>query len=92
MEQLNSNTSQKKWKHLTERERYKIEAFLATGMKPAEIAREIGCSKRTIERERKRGMMEQLLPYNIYQSDSADYKPEYNCQIQRLPDEVTVPQ
>lgn len=35
---------------IIEFECYKIEAFLATGMRPAEIAREIGCSKRTIER------------------------------------------
>lgn len=60
MEQINPITSRKKRKHLTERERYKIEAFFAAGMRPAEIAQEIGCSKRTIERERKRGMVEQL--------------------------------
>lgn len=77
MEQSNSITRRKKWKHLTERERYKIEAFLATGMRPAEIAREIGCSKRTIERERKRGMTEQLLPATSRIAEKGDLQIQY---------------
>lgn len=62
MEQINNITKKRKWKQITERDRYKIEALLASGMRPSDIARQIGCSKRTIERERKRGLTEQLRP------------------------------
>lgn len=61
MEQVNSNTEPKKWKQLTERDRYKIEGYFNAGMKPSEIAPLIGCSKRTIERERNLGTVE-LVP------------------------------
>lgn len=60
MEQSNNITKERKWKQITERDRYKIEVLLATGMRPSDIAMQIGCSKRTIERERKRGLTEQL--------------------------------
>ena len=58
MEHNNSIIKKRKWKQLTERERYKIEGLFAAGMKPAEIAALIGCSKRTIEREKKLGAIE----------------------------------
>ena len=60
MEQINNIIKKRKWKQITERDRYKIEALLASGMRPSAIAMQIGCSKRTIERERKRGLTEQL--------------------------------
>lgn len=47
MEQINNITKERKWKQITERDRYKIEALLASGMRSSDIARQIGCSKRT---------------------------------------------
>ena len=60
MEHTHSTTKSRKWKQLTERERYKIEAYFQMGQTPQEIAEHIGCSKRTIERERRLGMTPQL--------------------------------
>ena len=51
MEQNHCTTKTGKWKQLTERDRYKIEAYFQAGLKPQEIAAYIGCSKRTIERD-----------------------------------------
>ena len=62
MEQNHCTTKTGKWKQLTERDRYKIEAYFQAGLKPQEIAAYIGCSKRTIERERRLGMTAQLKP------------------------------
>ncbi len=50
----------RKWKHIDERERYKIEGMIQGGMKPEEIARELGRSKSTIYREINRGKVKQL--------------------------------
>lgn len=47
MEQINNITKERKWKRITERDRYKIEVLLASGMRPSDIAGQIGCSKRT---------------------------------------------
>ncbi len=44
-----------KWKHLSEKERYKIEGLLNAGHKPREVAMMLGRHRRTIEREIKRG-------------------------------------
>nr|WP_083501186.1 helix-turn-helix domain-containing protein [Selenomonas sp. oral taxon 136] len=60
MEQNHCTTRTGKWKQLTELDRYKIEAYFQAGLKPQEIAAYIGCSKRTIERERRLGMTAQL--------------------------------
>jgi len=60
MEQNHCTTKTGKWKQLTERDRYKIEAYFQAGLKAQEIAEHIGCSKRTIERERRLGMTPQL--------------------------------
>ena len=62
MERNHCTTKTGKWKQLTERDRYKIEAYFQAGLKPQEIAAYIGCSKRTIERERRLGMTAQLKP------------------------------
>lgn len=62
MEQTHSTTKRRKWKQLTERERYQIEAYFRAGWKVQQIAEQIGYSKRTIERERTLGMTEQLKP------------------------------
>ena len=54
------NTSEKKKKHLKERERYQIEALEKAGKKAKEIAKIIGCSRRTVEREFQRGRVTQI--------------------------------
>ena len=55
MEQLNYNTKARKFKHLNYGKRLQIEALRKAKKKPKEIAEIIGRSKRTIEREIKRG-------------------------------------
>ena len=48
MEQLHSTTAQRKWKQLTEKDRYRLEAYFNAGLKTQEIAKRMGDSKRTI--------------------------------------------
>lgn len=64
---------QKKFKHLSEKERYKIETLRSIGKSPKEIASELGRDRRTIERELKKGTVEQmnqhLMTYSIYLAD-----------------------
>ena len=62
MEQSHSTTTKRKWKHLTEKDRYRLEAYFNAGLKTQEIAKRMGYSKRTIERERKLGLTPQLKP------------------------------
>ena len=61
MGQLKNNTKPTKWKHLSEKERYKIEILSQQGLKAAEIGRILSPNRdrRTIERELKRGTVEQ---------------------------------
>lgn len=54
------NIKNRKGKHLNYEERVKIETLRKEKMKASEIAIRIGCSKRTIERELKRGTVELL--------------------------------
>jgi IS30 family transposase len=56
MGQENCNTEKRKWKQLSERERYKIEALSQGKLTATEIGRELGRDRRTIEREIARGM------------------------------------
>ncbi len=58
MEQNDYNTKNRKGKHLNYEERIKIETLKKENMKASEIALRIGCSKRTIERELKKGIVE----------------------------------
>lgn len=91
MEYDNSNTQIRKWKQLSERDRYQIEGYFQAGLKTGEIAELIGCSKRTIERERKLGLTEQMKKatadiiskgemqiQNVYLADTAQRKHEEN--------------
>lgn len=55
MSQINNTTKSRKYKHLTERERYKIEILLKEGLKPFEIAQRMEKGSRTIEREIAKG-------------------------------------
>jgi IS30 family transposase len=58
MSQLQSNTKARKWKQLTEKDRYKIEALSQKGFKAAEIGEALSPQRdrRTIEREIARGL------------------------------------
>ena len=58
-----SNTNQS-YKHLSEAERGKIEAYLSVGLKPAEIARRLGRNRSTITREINRGSVKQVKQVN----------------------------
>jgi len=61
MEQEKCNTNEGKWKHITEKERYRIEAYFEQGLSPAQIAPLIKKTKRTVERERNLGLVEQKI-------------------------------
>jgi transposase, IS30 family len=60
MKQKNCNTKIKKYKHLSESERYKIEALLEGKNKVDEIARILKRNRSTIFREIKRGMVSRI--------------------------------
>lgn len=59
MGQEQCNTTTKKWKQLSEHERYQIEILDRKQTKPKEIGRLLGRDRRTIERELVRGRVEQ---------------------------------
>lgn len=74
MSQDNYTTEKKKYKHLKESERYKIEGYLQDRKKPHEIAVLLGKSTRTIQREIKRGRIEQIdSQLKIRKEYKADY-------------------
>jgi IS30 family transposase len=94
MEQEKCNTNGGRWKQITEQERYKIEGYFEQGLTPAQIAPLIGKKQRTIEREKKLGMVEQkrLNPSNskspeqplyvvelVYKADVAQQRHEKNA-------------
>lgn len=60
MEQKNCSTKQKKYKHLSESERYKIEALLEGKKTIKEIARILGRSRSTVYREMIRGTVSRV--------------------------------
>ena len=47
-------------KHLTEKDRIRMEALFAAHVSASEIAQIIECSRRTVFREKARGLCEQL--------------------------------
>jgi IS30 family transposase len=59
MSQNNHTIGRRKWKQMSEKERYKIEGLLKAGHTPKEIAELLGRDRRTIEREIKRGSVVQ---------------------------------
>jgi IS30 family transposase len=79
MEQVKNTTKARKWQQITERERYKIEGYFEAGLCAKEIGRKLGKSKRTIERERKLGMVEQkrLNPSNSKSPEQELYVVEW---------------
>ena len=60
MEQNNSTTKLKKYTHLSERQRYKIEALLERKIAIKEIAWILGYSRSTLHREIRRGTISRI--------------------------------
>lgn len=60
MGQKQNITKQLRWKQLSERERYKIEALSEAGLSTNEISKQMGRDRRTIEREIERGSVIQV--------------------------------
>ena len=81
MSQLNYTTKNRKGKHLNYEERIKIEALSKIGLKSEAIAKQIGCSGRTVRRELAKGRTELLnsdLTTRIeYSADIGQQKHEY---------------
>ena len=80
MEQLNCTTKRLKYKHLTERDRYRLEGCLETKLSITEIAIKLNIHKATIYREIKRGsivrLTSELTEYTAYRANAAqrDYE------------------
>lgn len=74
MSQKNNTTESRKNKHLTERERYRIEDLLKENYEPWEIAKRLERHTRTIEREIKKGTME-------LQNSDLSYRREYCADV-----------
>lgn len=60
MGQEEDNTKRRKWKQVSETERYQIEALIKAKQSITEIAKQLGRDRRTIQREKKRGQVEQM--------------------------------
>lgn len=60
MGHIQDNAKAKKWKQLSEKERYQIELLCRMKKKPNEIAEELGRDRRTIDREIERGRVKQV--------------------------------
>ena len=75
MGHVNDNTKPRKFEQITEKLRYKIEAWFSRGLSAKEIAKESGKDRRTIERELKKGMTLQrnsdLTEKTVYLADVA---------------------
>ena len=89
MSQKKYNTEKKEKKHLKEKDRYQIEALLKAKKKPKEIAKIIGSSRRTIEREIKRGSVTQLTSEyeyeTVYKADAGQRLHEEKAQNKGRP-------
>jgi IS30 family transposase len=86
MEQTNYSIDEKKFQQLTEKERYKIEGFFEEKLSCAKIAKLLGKSTRTIERERKLGLVEQkfMNPSNKKYEDLYIIKPVYRADTAQM--------
>lgn len=81
MSQYNNISESRKYKHLNEKERYRIEILLKEGFKPYEIAQRMSRGIRTIEREITRGSV-WLLNHDL------TYRKEYCADVgQRIYEE-----
>jgi IS30 family transposase len=74
MSQNNHTSKLRKFKHLSSRERYKIEILLKEKLKPFEIAQRMGKGIRTIEREIARGKVK-------LQNSNLTYREEYCADV-----------
>lgn len=80
MEQLNCSTKHGKYKHLTERDRYRLEGYLESGLDVVTIAEKLNSHISTVYREIKRGQVKrissELTEYYAYRANTAynDYK------------------
>lgn len=80
MEQINCTTKPGKYKHLSERGRYRLEGCLESGMSVKEIAKKLNSHISTVYREIKRGQVKrissELTEYCAYRANVAqnDYK------------------
>ena len=83
MSHLQYNTKNEKGKHLNYEKRIKIETLSKIGLKSEAIAKEIGCSGRTVRRELAKGRTELLnSDYTIrieYSADMGQKKHNYNA-------------
>ena len=77
MEQGHYSTKKRKWEQITEKKRYQIEALLKANTTKTEIARMLGYSRRTIEREIKNGLVEQLIPCKTPNREKGDMEKKY---------------
>ena len=75
MGHLYCSREEHKSKHLSYRDRIKIEIMLKAKASTKDICEAIGCSQRTIQRERKRGQVQQLngSTWEYYYKYDADY-------------------
>jgi len=75
MEQLNCITKREKYKHLTEKQRYKLEGYLEVKLTIEEVAKRLNKHKATIYRELKRGTVvrlnHHLCEYSAYRANAA---------------------
>ena len=60
MGQSNHTTTEGKWKQISEKDRYQIEALLKAKKRPSEIAAQLGFSPRSIQREIAMGKVQQM--------------------------------
>ena len=60
MSQEQNSTKRRKWKQISEQERYQIEALLKAKHSIREIAQQLGRDRRSIQREKARGLVEQV--------------------------------
>jgi IS30 family transposase len=79
MKQLEYTTTSRKGKHLTKEDRIKLEALFVSGLSPTQIGKQLGGrSRRTIEREIKRGKVEllnsDLTKKSVYSADIGQQK------------------
>lgn len=86
MGHLHCSREMHKNKHLTYRERLRVEVMLKEKKSTKEISEAIGCSQRTIQRERRRGQIQLLNThleyYFVYDADYAqnDYIAKHECK------------
>ena len=80
MEQLDCTTKGRKYKHITERDRYKLEGYLELKLSTKEISKRLNKHKATVFREIKRGIIlkigYELDEYSVYRANVAqkDYQ------------------